>query len=124
MGGVDPYPELYQRLEVLVWKPTIADVHTNPNDGTGLLPGPNVLHVATGDVFLMVLAMETCDGPEAFVGPVFSYYEVDVPELTRRTDADWKQTVWHGEVPPRPEWTRSFVVGEGQGWPKLPGFGW
>lgn len=93
------------------WDPTIADVHTNPNSGP--LPGPNVLHVATGNVNLMVLTSDTCDGPEAYVGPVFSYYEVDVPEIKRLADSDWEQMLIQGPVPARPEWTESFLVPAG-----------
>ena len=90
------------------WDPTIADVHTNPNAGP--LPGPDVLHVATGAVNLMVLTSETCDGPEAYVGPVFSYYEIDVKEIKRLADSDWEEILVKGPVPPRPPWTQSFLV--------------
>lgn len=93
------------------WDPTIADVHTNPNQGP--LPGPNVLHVATGNVNLMVMTSDTCDGPEAYVGPVFSYYEVDVKEIKRLSDSDWEKTLIEGPIPARPEWTESFLVPAG-----------
>ena len=49
----------------------IADVHTNPNQGP--LPGPDVLHVATGDVFRPVRPIDPCDGPVAFAGPEQRY---------------------------------------------------
>jgi hypothetical protein len=104
------YSELFYDYNVADWKPTIADVHTNPNAGP--LPGPNVLHVATGQVNLMVLTSETCEGPEAYVGPVFSYYEVDVPEIRRLADSEWKATLETGTPPARPEWTSSFLVSE------------
>jgi len=102
------YTSLYISGDPSDWKPTIADVHTNPNQGP--LPGPNVLHVATGNANLMVLTTETCDGAEAFVGPVFSYYEVDVPEIKRLSDSEWKETITTGDMPVRPEWTSSFLV--------------
>lgn len=91
------------------FKPTIADVHTNPNQGP--LPGPNVLHVATSDVNLMVFAADDCDGGmEAFVGPVFRYHEVDVPEIKRLSDRDWEEMLEKGQAPGQPAWTSSFVV--------------
>ncbi|MCB9729735.1 MAG: DUF3160 domain-containing protein [Deltaproteobacteria bacterium] len=90
------------------WKPTIADVHTNPNSGP--LPGPDVLHVGTGDAQLMVLTAETCEGPEAYVGPVFTYYELDLPEIRRVPDSEWREMLTQGTEPPRPAWTSSFVV--------------
>ena len=107
------YPKLflYGGDKAGEYKPTIADVHTNPN--TGPLPGPDVLHVATGRVNLMVLTAETCEGPEAYVGPVFSYYEIDLPEIRRLADSDWEAMLAvPAEIPARPEWTASFLVSE------------
>lgn len=104
------YPTLYfgGSEAVADWKPTIADVHTNPNSGP--LPGPDVLHVGTGNVQLMVLTAETCEGPEAYVGPVFTYYELDVPEIRRVPDSEWREMLNEGTQPARPAWAASFVV--------------
>lgn len=104
------YPTLYFAGSDAVadWKPTIADVHTNPNSGP--LPGPDVLHVGTGNVQLMVLTAETCEGPEAYVGPVFTYYELDLPEIRRIPDSEWGEMLNEGTQPARPAWTSSFVV--------------
>jgi hypothetical protein len=77
----------------------IADVHTNPNQGP--LPGPNVLHVGTGDVFALILTIDTCDGPMTFVGPVQGYHEVDVPEIKRLTDEEWQEQ-YKAEAPEHP----------------------
>ncbi|MBP48020.1 MAG: hypothetical protein CMH53_08795 [Myxococcales bacterium] len=90
------------------FRPTIADVHTNPNNGP--LPGPNVLHVATSSVDLMVLTTDTCDGAEAFVGPVFRYHEVDVKEIKRLSDQDWEKMIKEGQAPGQPGWTSSFLI--------------
>jgi hypothetical protein len=90
------------------WKPTIADVHTNPNQGD--LPGPDVLHVATGNVSLMVFTVDTCQGAEAFVGPVFRYHEVDVKKIERLTDKAWEGQLQDGTAPAPPVWTQSFRV--------------
>jgi len=100
------YPTLYFQEGVGEWKPTIADVHTNPNQGP--LPGPNVLHVATGNVDLMVFTADTCDGAAAFVGPVFTYYEVDPHAIERYTDQDWEGMLQDGSAPAPPAWTQSF----------------
>lgn len=90
------------------WRPTIADVHTNPNSGP--LPGPHVLHVATGNVELMIFTADTCQGAEAFVGPVFRYHEVIVPEIKRLKDSDWETRLKDGTAPGQPAWTQSFAV--------------
>lgn len=101
------YPTLFFSAESLdKWRPTIADVHTNPNFGP--LPGPNVLHVATGNVALMVLTVDTCTGAEAFVGPVFRYHEVDVKKIERLSDQEWEKMLKDGTAPPPPDWTTSF----------------
>lgn len=104
------YPSLYFMGSDVVgeWKPTIADVHTNPN--TGPLPGPNVLHVATAHVNTMILTAESCEGPTAFVGPVLTYYEVDPEQILRYSDQDWENMLGAGEIPPRPTWTSSYLV--------------
>ncbi|PKN54677.1 MAG: hypothetical protein CVU56_25295 [Deltaproteobacteria bacterium HGW-Deltaproteobacteria-14] len=100
------YPTLFFYEGVGEWKPTIADVHTNPNQGP--LPGPNVLHVATADVDLMVFTADACDGAAAFVGPVFTYYEVDPHAIKRYSDQDWEAMLRAGTQPARPAWTESF----------------
>lgn len=104
------YPSLYFMGSDVVgeWKPTIADVHTNPN--TGPLPGPNVLHVATAHVNTMILTAESCEGPTAFVGPVLTYYEVDPEQILRYSDQDWENMLGSDEIPPRPSWTSSYLV--------------
>ncbi|PIE65753.1 MAG: hypothetical protein CSA24_02050 [Deltaproteobacteria bacterium] len=103
------YSTLYWNGERIgEWKPTIADVHTNPNSGP--LPGPNVLHVATGNVNAMVFTADTCNGPRAYVGPVFSYYEVDPHAIERYTDGQWEAMLSQAAQPERPAWTQSFLV--------------
>jgi len=104
------YRDLYFEGDKLSeFKPTIADVHTNPNKGDPI-PGPNVLHVATSRVDLLVLAADTCEGAEAFVGPVFRYHEVDPKEIKRYADSDWLKMLTDGTAPPRPAWTSSFAA--------------
>ena len=103
------YTSLYFRSDNFdKFRPTIADVHTNPNQGP--LPGPNVLHVATASVDLMVLTADTCEGAEAFVGPVFRYHEVDVKEIKRLNNDEWEKMLKEGKAPPQPSWTSSFLV--------------
>ncbi len=103
------YKSLYFNPENMdQFKPTIADVHTNPNSGP--LPGPNVLHVATSDVNLMVFTSDTCGSPEAFVGPVYRYHEVDPKAIKRYSDQDWEKMLKDGSAPGQPAWTSSFMV--------------
>ena len=66
--------------------PVIADVHTDPGDDQR---GASVLHVATGRPRMMVVTVDGCSGPRAYVGPVFSYYEKVADGLSRMTDSEW-----------------------------------
>ncbi len=104
------YTSLYFRADNFdKFKPTIADVHTNPNTLPPLGP-PGVLHVATSDVNLMVFTSDKCGSPEAFVGPVFRYHEVDPGEIQRYTDSEWETMLKDGKAPGQPAWTSSFMV--------------
>jgi hypothetical protein len=73
-------------LRALEYDPIIADVHT---DVGGVERPPSVLHVATGRPRLMVVTVDTCEGPRAYAGPVFAYHELRPTGLTRYTDSEW-----------------------------------
>ena len=73
--------------------PTVADVHTDPGGQFPVSRGPSVLHVATGRPRLMVLAVDSCSGPRAYVGGVFDYQEHVNSGLHRFTDAEWSDLV-------------------------------
>jgi hypothetical protein len=101
------YAELFYDAgsETFNFKPTVADVHTDPNS-------TDVLHVATGGANPMVVVVQLSGGPRAFVGPVSSYYQFREPGFARLTDAEWlaRYTGLEGFVQ-RPEWTQEFVSG-------------
>ncbi len=70
--------------------PTVADVHTQPADEAGN-PVGRVLHVAVGEPRTMVVTANTCEGPRAYVGPVFSYFEKITEDFERLTDEQWAE---------------------------------
>jgi len=84
------------------WSPTIADVHTQPDDGAGN-PVGKVLHVGTGDIRLMLTSVDTCSGPRAYAGLVSSYYERLEADWKRLDDEEWKELL-RAEPPQSPEW--------------------
>ncbi len=103
------YPRLfYQGVEDAVLRdPVVADLHTNPDPETG----PQVLHAGTGDVNLMLLTVDTCNGPTAYAGPVFSYFERIEAGLNRLNDEQWESLLDSNALEP-PAWTESFAVRE------------
>lgn len=76
----------------LEFDPTIADVHTQFTDEGGN-PVGRVLHVGTGNVRLMVMTADTCQGPRAYAGLVSTYYERVTEGFKRMTDQEWKPEV-------------------------------
>lgn len=90
---------------------TIADVHTKPvSDDLG---PAQVLHVATGPVQLMVMAVKLDTCVSLFVGPVAAYYEVnragDSP--VRMNDAEWLKALDDkADFVKRPPWAGAFLA--------------
>lgn len=97
----------FDRDKSIEANPTVADVHTQPADGGGMIVG-NVLHVATGYPRLMVVTQNGCDNPRAYVGVVFSYHERTTSNFDRLTDERWAQEL----ATPQPDvpWMRPIVA--------------
>jgi hypothetical protein len=95
------YAQLFYAGDPQKWNPTVADVHTDVNSG-------NVLEEAVGDVTFLVVAVDNQKDRAVYVGPIYSHYELQVPMSNRMTDADWHRRIESGDLPPRPDWTRSF----------------
>jgi hypothetical protein len=93
------YPHMIYGGAPESWEPTIADVHTDPNSG-------QVLEVGVGDANFLVAAIDNAGDRAAYVGPVYSYYEL--PSRQRLTDEEWRAKIQRGDLPPRPEWVRAF----------------
>lgn len=90
----------------------IADVHTDVGGDLPVARPTTVLHVGTERPRLMTVAVETCDGPRAYVGPVFSYKEHLVEGFTRLTDERWQAMVYDGSTPADVPWMMPLVGGE------------
>ena len=85
------------------FKPTIADVHTDPNGAS------RVLHVATGAPRLMYVTVDSEGDRTTYVGPVSSYFEKVEAGLKRWTDETWKRALLDSP-PPQPSWMKEIVV--------------
>jgi hypothetical protein len=83
--------------------PTVAPVHTNLDE----MVGPTgVLHVATGNVRLMVVAVDSGPDRAVYVGPIGSYYEFIEPLGTVLTDEMWEQRLGQNPPPPPAWWSQ------------------
>ena len=98
----------YQGDDALDANPIIADVHTQPADAAGN-PVGRVLHVATGNPRLMVLSVDSCQGPRAYAGVVSAYFEQITDNFKRMTDQEWA-TQLSAAVPADVPWMQDLVV--------------
>jgi hypothetical protein len=110
------YPNLFSHRSVMAskddahkWVALVTDVHTDPPSPPAGDPGC-VLHQAVGNVDLVVIAIDNGKDRMVYAGPVFSHYEYETPNAVRHTNGDWHNALRAGKQPPRPEWTRGFVV--------------
>lgn len=114
MGCGDPsgisgwYGQLfYNPPEAVKFDPIIADVHTQPMDEGGNTVG-KVLHVGTGMPRLMVVTVESCNGPHGYVGLASSYFEKTTNDFQRMTDEEWQKELQSGNPADVP-WMQDLV---------------
>jgi len=90
------YFKLYlNQGQSLEYDPVVADVHTQPTDGGGADVG-RILHVGTGSPRLMVVTVDTCDGPRAYAGLASSYGMRITENWERYTDDEWQIAIGGG----------------------------
>src|SRR5262249_27319210 len=80
----------------------VARVHTHPMSGG--------LPQAGGKVDPMGIAIDNGKDKMIFVGPTMSHYEFEVKGANRKSDSEWRADLKAGRTPPRPEWTREYLV--------------
>ncbi|MBU1535626.1 DUF3160 domain-containing protein [Myxococcota bacterium] len=85
----------------------VADVYSVPG-GPGVLDG--VLHQAVGKVDTLIAAVKNGTDLITYVGPTLSHYEFFARGNKRYTDNDWKQLMESKDIPPRPRWTKSYLL--------------
>lgn len=85
-----------------------VDIHTQPTDEMGALVG-KVMHMATGFPRLMVVTVESCTGPRAYAGPVYSTHNFVTENFERLTDGDWAERYYQEGAVELP-WLEDLVV--------------
>ena len=104
LGHTGWYSELhFDPLQAVELDPAITDVQ--------VARPPSVLHVGTGLPRMMIVTVDSCDGPRAYAGVVSSYHQVLEEGLTRLTDAEWKKRILQSESPPVPPWLSPVLGG-------------
>jgi len=68
-----------------------------------------VLHVGTGRPRMMIVTVDTCDGPRAYVGPVSTFHQRVTEDFERYTDDEWSEIVQRGELS-SPSWANGVFV--------------
>ena len=56
------------------------------------------------------VAVDSGEDRMVYAGPVLSHYEFEMPGVTRKSDSEWGEDLQRGWRPPRPEWTRGYLV--------------
>lgn len=87
----------------------VIDVHTDPPQPEIGDPG-YVLEEATGNVNLLVIAVDNGPDRMIYAGPVFSYYEFTNQGIVRKNDAEWQADMKNGKSPTPPDWTKQFLA--------------
>ncbi|MBY0229854.1 MAG: DUF3160 domain-containing protein [Gemmataceae bacterium] len=91
------------------WDALVADVHTDiPDDNVGD-PGC-VLHQGVGNVDFLLVAADNGKDRVAYGGPVLSHYEFEMPGVARKSGSEWRKQLREGKAPPRPSWTKGYLV--------------
>jgi hypothetical protein len=91
------------------WDALVADVHTNVPSPVVNDPGC-VLHQGVGNVDLLVIAIDNGKDRMVYAGPLLSHYEFELRGTVRKSDSEWREDLRAGRVPPRPAWTRGYLV--------------
>ena len=58
----------------------------------------------------MMIAIDNGTDRVVYVGPTMSHFEFEMPGVSRKSDREWKTDLLDAKVPPRPEWTRGYLV--------------
>jgi hypothetical protein len=105
------YPKLFYKgpHDSGKWDALVADVHTDVPAPILRDPGC-VLTQGVGNVDLLVIAIDNGKDRMVYAGPLLSHYEFEMPGMTRKADSEWRKEVNEGKLPPRPEWTKGYLV--------------
>ena len=86
----------------------VTDVHSDPPEPLVGDTG-SILHEGVGNMLLLMIAIDCAPGERTvYAGPVYSHYEFEQGPGIRKTDNQWIFEVQTGNLPPQPDWTRTY----------------
>jgi len=86
----------------------IADIHTQP---PSLGFQGTVLSEATGNVNMLVAALDNGNDIRVYAGPVFSHYELIPNGVQRFCDSEWRDMLKaNNSLIVNPSWTKDYMV--------------
>jgi hypothetical protein len=105
------YPSLFYKeaKDSEQWDAIVTDVHTDLADPIQENQGC-VVYQGIGNVDLLTIAVDNGEDKTIYAGPVMSHYEFTLPGVEPKTDLSWQEDIENGNIPPRPEWTKSYLV--------------
>jgi len=105
------YPTLFYkgRSDSGKYDALVSDVHTNVPSPILGDPG-GVLHQGVGKVDFMMVAIDSGKDKMVYAGPTMSHYEFVMTGMKRKSDSEWKKDLKAGKTPPRPDWTKGYLV--------------
>jgi len=105
------YPTLFydEPMDSGKWDALVADVHTDVPAPVLGDPGC-VLTQGVGCIDLLLVAFDNGKDRTVYAGPLLSHYEFEMPGVTRKSDSEWKKQLIQGKAPPRPTWTKDYLV--------------
>lgn len=112
LGHTGWYSDLhFEPLQAVDFDPAITDVHTDIGGDLPVTRPASVLHVGTGMPRMMVMTVDSCQGPRAYAGVVSTYSELKEEGLNRLTDEEWKQRLFQRSGPATVPWLAPVLGG-------------
>eukprot|EP00026_Physarum_polycephalum_P002656 Phypoly_transcript_02664.p1 GENE.Phypoly_transcript_02664~~Phypoly_transcript_02664.p1 ORF type:complete len:832 (+),score=150.64 Phypoly_transcript_02664:204-2498(+) len=104
------YPNLFYGGEPDLTDPDllVCDTYTNPPSTEPILDPGCVIHQGLSYPRRMLIAIDSGEDLKAYSGPVFDYFEFELPGIERWNDEQWGEKVKANHLPPAPEWTSSY----------------
>jgi hypothetical protein len=97
----------FEPLAAVEQDPIITDVHTDIGGDLPVLRPPSVLHVGNHLPRPIIVTVDTCSGPKAYVGVASVFQQKLVEGTNRMTDQEWSNDL--NDADETPEWLEPVI---------------